>query len=105
MPGIGKSSAERLDIFMGSEAVPANPNLEKLAARHASAPQSLCDDLADLTGFRSTTVAMLLIRAMSEGLIDPKTGSAPAKREAPREIDAPLQHSLFEPVQIDLFKV
>lgn len=105
MPGIGKSGAECLDIFMGSDIVPSHSLLEQLSARHACDAQSLCEDISELTGFRPVTIARILIRAIDDGLIDPKTGHQPIPKVTPRVLDMPVQHSLFEPVQIDLFKI
>lgn len=105
IPGIGKSGAEYLDIFMGSDIVPSHLLLEQLAARHACDAQSLCEDISEFTGFRPVTIARILIRAIDDGLIDPKTGHTPIAKTTPRVLDMPVQHSLFEPVQIDLFKI
>ena len=103
LTGIGRSGAERLDLLMGGTMVPTHPSLQALSARHACDPQSLCEEISDATGFRPTTIAAILIKAVSHGLLDPRTGLRPVPQREARVLDIPLQHSLFQTEQIELF--
>lgn len=49
---------------------------------HCCAPQHLCDYLAQLTGYRSATVDVLLWRAYANGVIDSRSGRINVAEEA-----------------------
>lgn len=104
LPGIGNSGAERLHIMLGGQEVPASPLLKRLAARHACDSQELCEHLSEATGLRPCTIAHVLITAVEKNMLDSRTGLEPITERAPKALEIPMQHSLFAPEQIDLFR-
>ena len=103
LPGVGRTGADRLHAAFGGDLVPSSPDLDRLAARHACDAQTLCDMLSEASGLRPNTVSTILLRAASDRILDPRTAARPAKNPVADAPEKPIQHSLFEPTQIDLF--
>ncbi len=102
IPWIGGITCYHLAKNFGVQVAKPDVHLQRLAERHGTTAQDLCEELSRRTGFRVATVDLVLWRACAEGVIDGRTGVAPERRSdehRPRM----QQHELFEPVQQDLF--
>lgn len=103
LPWIGGITCYHLAKNFGADVAKPDTHLQKLAARHGTTPQDLCDLLAARTSFRSATIDVVLWRACAERILDPRTGSLRVAEATASPPSKPIQQELFEPVQQELF--
>lgn len=104
LPWIGGITCYHLAKNFGAPVAKPDVHLQRLAARHSTDSQTLCDILADRTGLSPATVDVVLWRACAERILDARTGTL--VRDAPKAAPPPpvaWQTELFQPVQQDLF--
>jgi hypothetical protein len=103
MPWIGGTTCYHLAKSFGAQVAKPDVHLKRLAERHGTGVQELCEDLAARTGFKVPTIDVLLWRACAERILDPRTSLPPKPREPAETKQRPTQQELFEPVQQELF--
>lgn len=102
IPWIGGITSFHLAKNFGAQVAKPDVHLQRLADRHGTSCQELCEIIAARTGFKVATVDVLLWRACADRIIDGRTGTYFAE-EMPLQPKAGHQHELFQPVQQDLF--
>lgn len=102
LPWIGGITSYHLAKNFGAQVAKPDVHLQRLADRHGTSCQELCEILAERTGFKIATVDVILWRACAERIIDGRTGTyfVEERRPQPRVVQ---QHELFQPVQQELF--
>jgi hypothetical protein len=102
IPWIGDITSHHLAKSFGVQVAKPDVHLQRLADRHGTTPQDLCEALSSTTGFPVCAIDVLLWRACAEGILDGRTGTFKVGIPPMRE-RAPHQHEMFQPVQQDLF--
>lgn len=103
IPWIGGITCYHLAKNFGAQVAKPDVHLQRLADRHGTTCQDLCEMISERTGFPVSSVDLILWRACAERLIDGRTGLAPARRDRPEPRMSGHQHELFQPVQQELF--
>jgi hypothetical protein len=103
IPWIGGITSYHLAKNFGAQVAKPDVHLQRLADRHSTTCQELCETLAERTGFKVATIDLILWRACAERILDGRTGDL--RREPEERAPRPRahQHELFEPVQQELF--
>lgn len=105
LPWIGGITCYHLAKNFGAPVAKPDIHLQRLADRHGTTPQELCEILALRTGFSISTIDLILWRACAERMLDARTGEfchhGPA---AATTVPSPIQHEMFEPEQQELFR-
>jgi hypothetical protein len=70
LPWVGPITKYHLAKNFGGEFAKPDVHLQRLAASEGTTPQELCDRLADATGYRSSTIDLILWRACADGIIN-----------------------------------
>lgn len=70
LPWIGNITKYHLAKNFGVDVAKPDVHLERLAKAHNTTPQALCDDLAAKTGYRSSTIDLILWMACAKGVIN-----------------------------------
>lgn len=104
LPWIGGITCYHLAKNFGAPVAKPDVHLQRLAARHGTDAQTLCETIGSRNGFSAATVDVVLWRACAERILDPRTSEIRSRRPVvapppPR----PSQPELFEPVQQELF--
>ena len=71
LPWIGKITKYHLAKNFGADVAKPDVHLERLAKRHGTTPQELCDHLAAMTGLKSRTIDLVLWMACAKGVLRP----------------------------------
>lgn len=104
LPWIGGITCYHLAKNFGAPVAKPDVHLQRLAARHSTDSQTLCDILAERNDLSPATVDVILWRACAERILDSRSGTlvrnAPTT-PAPKPVA--WQTELFQPVQQDLF--
>jgi len=103
IPWIGGITCYHLAKNFGAQVAKPDVHLQRLADRHGTTCQDLCEELARRTGFSVSTVDLILWRACAERMIDGRTGLPPVRNSTPAPRSTTHQHELFQPVQQELF--
>lgn len=103
LPWVGGITCYHLAKNFGAQVAKPDVHLQRLADRHGTTCQDLCEELARRTGFRVATVDLMLWRACAERMLDGRTGMRPDAASTPAPVIRIQQHELFEPVQQELF--
>lgn len=74
LPWIGEKTKYHLAKNFGADVAKPDVHLQRLADRHGTTVQALCDELAQSTGLKSRTVDLVLWMACAKGVIDSTTG-------------------------------
>ena len=102
IPWIGGITCYHLAKNFGAQVAKPDVHLQRLADRHGTDAQTLCEILAERTGFGVATIDLILWRACADGILDARTGALVVpKAQAPAP--APHQPGLFAPEQQELF--
>lgn len=75
LPWIGEITKFHLAKGFGLNVAKPDVHLQRMADRHGTTVQALCEDLALQSGFRAATVDVLLWRAAATGLLNSRTGA------------------------------
>ncbi len=105
LPWIGGITCYHLAKNFGAPVAKPDIHLQRLAARHGTDAQTLCEAIGERVGMSPATVDVVLWRACAERILDARTSMIVSKipvRAAPPQ--APSQAELFEPVQQELFR-
>ena len=102
IPWIGGITRFHLAKNFGAQVAKPDVHLVRVAERHATNPQELCERISAASGYKINTVDLILWRACAVGILDGKTCRL-VEHEAPPLAPVNFQNELFEPVQIDLF--
>lgn len=102
IPWIGDITSHHLAKSFGVQVAKPDIHLQRLADRHGTTVQDLCESLSGATGFPICAIDVILWRACAEGILDARTGTFRVK-EPPMRQRPHQQHELFQPVQQDLF--
>lgn len=103
IPWIGGITCYHLAKNFGAQVAKPDVHLQRLADRHGTTCQDLCETIATRTGFSVASVDLILWRACAERIIDGRTGLRPVRSDAAEPKVRTHQHELFQPVQQDLF--
>lgn len=74
LPFIGPITKFHLAKTFGVQVAKPDVHLQRLAEHEHTTPQSLCETLATQTGYRVSTIDLLLWRVCAMGVMDSKTG-------------------------------
>ena len=102
IPWIGGITCYHLAKNFGAQVAKPDVHLVRVAERHATNPQDLCERISEASGYKINTVDLILWRACAVGIMDGRTCQI-IEREPPAPAPVHFQNELFEPVQIDLF--
>lgn len=104
LPWIGGITSYHLAKNFGVQVAKPDVHLQRLAAKHGTDAQTLCEIIAERTGFKPASVDLILWRACAERIVDSKSGIMRNRiPPAPSTPSPPYQVELFEPVQQELF--
>jgi hypothetical protein len=103
IPWIGGITCYHLAKNFGAQVAKPDVHLQRLAERHGTTCQDLCEAIAERTGFSVASVDLILWRACAERLIDGRTALPPVRITDSERKPAGHQHEMFQPVQQDLF--
>jgi hypothetical protein len=101
IPWIGGITCFHLAKNFGAQVAKPDVHLQRLADRHATSPQELCEAIAQRSSYCINTIDLLLWRACATGILDGRTATLVQPKQRPEP--QPYQEELFEPVQTDLF--
>ncbi|QAY80463.1 hypothetical protein [Sphingosinicella sp. BN140058] len=102
LPWIGGITCYHLAKNFGAAVAKPDVHLMRLAERHATNPQDLCAALAERTGYKISTIDLILWRACAVGILDGNTSELVAPKP-PAPPPEPYQQPLFQPVQAEMF--
>ena len=104
LPWIGGITSYHLAKNFGAPVAKPDIHLQRLAARHGTDPQTLCESLAERLGFSVGAIDVILWRACAERILDARTSLLRCQTQtaAPRPA-LPFQVELFQPVQQEMF--
>jgi hypothetical protein len=102
IPWIGGITRFHLAKNFGAQVAKPDVHLVRVAERHATNPQDLCERISASSGYKINTVDLILWRACAVGILDGRTCQL-IEPEPPAPEPMHFQNELFEPVQIDLF--
>src|SRR3546814_4934274 len=97
-----QKTAYEMRISDWSSDVCSSDLLVRVADRHATNAQDLCERISAASGYKINTVDLILWRACAVGILDGRTCQL-IERDPPAPVPVQYQNELFEPVQIDLF--
>lgn len=103
IPWIGGITCYHLAKNFGAQVAKPDVHLQRLAERHGTTCQDLCEVLAERTGFSVSSVDLILWRACAERMIDGRTGLPPVRMPVKEPRITTHQHEMFQPVQQELF--
>lgn len=101
LPWIGGITCYHLAKNFGAQVAKPDVHLVRLAERHGTNPQLLCEQLSTTSGYKVNTVDLILWRACAERILDGRT-AALVEPIIPEPIP-PIQIQLFQPTQEELF--
>lgn len=102
IPWIGSITCYHLAKNFGAQVAKPDVHLNRVAERHATSPQELCERIAATSGYAINTVDLLLWRACAVGILNGRTCQI-IEAEPPSPPASHYQAELFEPVQAELF--
>lgn len=103
IPWIGSITSYHLAKNFGAQVAKPDIHLVRLAERHATSPQELCEAISERTGYKVSTVDLILWRACAIGILDGHTCTLIEKVAPDARPQVPYQPELFELVQGELF--
>lgn len=103
LPWIGDITSFHLAKSFGAQVAKPDVHLQRLADRHGTTAQELCEILSSRTGFSVGAVDLVLWRACADGILDGRTGTFRVTDAAPAPTRTTHQHELFQPVQQEMF--
>jgi len=104
LPWIGGITCYHLAKNFGAPVAKPDVHLQRLAARHGTDAQTLCETIGDRVGMSPATVDVVLWRACAEGILDARTSEMRSRIPIPVvRPPMPSQAELFQPVQKELF--
>jgi hypothetical protein len=102
LPWIGGITCYHLAKNFGAQVAKPDVHLTRLAERHATSAQDLCERIAEASGYSVNTVDLVLWRACAIKILDGHSCTIiEPEPPAPRAIE--YQGELFAPVQAELF--
>ncbi len=103
LPWVGDITCFHLAKNFGVDCAKPDVHLNRLAERHATTAQDLCEHLSKATGYRVNTIDTLLWRACAVGILDGETAKLIDPKPVRQEPSPEYQAELFAPVQAELF--
>lgn len=103
LPWIGGITCYHLAKNFGAQVAKPDVHLVRLAERHRTTSQDLCEKIAAMTGYKVNTVDLILWRACAERILDGRTSTLVEEQKAAPS--PPTQVELFAPVQQELFSI
>lgn len=105
LPWIGGITCYHLAKNFGAPVAKPDIHLQRLAARHGTDAQTLCETIGERAGMSPATVDVVLWRACAERILDARTSRIASRMPTPVVPPSqPSQAELFEPVQQELFQ-
>lgn len=103
LPWVGDITSFHLAKSFGAQVAKPDVHLQRLADRHGTTAQELCEILSSRTGFSVGSVDLILWRACADRILDARTGTFRDADPAPAPVRTSHQHELFQPVQQEMF--
>jgi hypothetical protein len=106
LPWIGGITCYHLAKNFGAQVAKPDVHMQRLAARHGTDSQTLCETISARVGLSVGTVDVVLWRACAEGILDARSSElrSGASRTVETPPPPPTQNELFQPVQQELFQ-